>query len=396
MQFIIFIFPYTNLEQEFIFYYKSGLSDKELNNYAEKITSLFKQMYLKITLFKKILTEKIINKVIKIQSLYRSFKLRMLIKTNLLVNFLLSEREKNAFKLQNKYRNYFYIKEFNKILEKERNHFSVYFLMNASNRNIKLQIVVTNDKVVTYNFEFCKARNIYVAYIPKNAIAPLTYLCAFHVDGIPVLDSRYPTVYSGQSFYNKIDFSKLNKSSDSDDDDDDDLDMDVNSNNITFKNQSNFFNLKNIDHFRKKIQEDIQEEISQKSNGFFARNTKKNASNLSLNNLRKAEIRRSKKMQYVKSLSELLKREPLKPILKNGNANYRCNNESMDKCVNINSKVDNVSINNNCLTNSICSGNDLSIVKEISDSNYFNTKPKKRVTILYDCVDVYDMTTKCN
>lgn len=345
-------------------------------------------MYFKITLFKQILKENIISKVTKIQSLYRSFKLRILIKTNLLLNFLLSERDKKAYILQKKYRNYFYIKEFNKILEKERNHFSIYFLMNASNRNIKLQIVVTNDKLVTYNFEFCKARNIYVAYIPKIAIAPLTYLCAFHVDGIPVLDSRYPTVYSGQCFYNKIDFSKLNKSSDSDDDDDDDLDMtEKSNNNITFQNQSNFFNLKNIDHYRKKIQEDIQEEISQKSNGFFTRSNKKNASNLSLNNLRKAEIRRTKKMQYVKSLSELLKKEPLKSILKNGNFNRHCNNNT--------DKGNNFNTNNNCNSN-LFDSNDLGINKEMSENVYFNTKHKKRVIILHDCVDIYDMTTKCN
>lgn len=308
--------PLVNNNSEFEFYIKLGIPQEVLNSKSEKITGLFKRHYFRVSLIKSIISEKLTASIVKIQSAYRAYETKKLIKMNLLLNYILQKREQYAKVIQKKFRTYFYIKEFNKILEKERNHYSVYFIMNSSNRKVQLQIILSNDKMELYNFEFCKARKIYVAYIPKINFKPLTYLCSFVVDGIPVLDSRFPTVYSGQSFYNKIDFNKLNKISESDDEEDDDGE-DNDDTRVQFQDQSKFFNLKNIEFFRKKIEEDIKEEITSKSTGFFARNSKKSNSNLSLNNLRKTQIKKDKKLLYVKSLSELLKKAPLKSILKN-------------------------------------------------------------------------------
>jgi len=119
-------------------------------------------------------------------------------------------------------------------------------------------------------------------------------LCSFIVNGVIVCDSRYPTVYSGKSFYNKIDFAQLNYESE---DEEEDVQM-------------HFFNLKNIDHYRQKIKEDIEED----KKTAFSKNKK--GSNLSLTNLRKSEVKQAKKLLYVKSLSELLKKPPLKSILR--------------------------------------------------------------------------------
>lgn len=353
-------------------YIKPGTSEKLQNDKAEKITSLFKRFYQKISLLKQKIVIQVTEKIIKIQSVIRSFLIRKTILYNLLVNYLLRKRNDNAVLIQRKFRLYFYIQEFNKILDKERKHYSVYFLMNAKNKNIHLHIVVSNDKINIYPFEFCKARQIYVAYVPKTDIFPTTYLCSFIIDGIPVLDSRYSTVYSGQNFYNKIDFKTLNKENEEDSDDEED--EEDSNNKVRFHNESKFFNLKNIDYYRKKIENDIKDEFKTGKSSFFSRNNKKSGSNLSLNSLRKAEIKRSKKLQYVKSLSELLKKEPLKSILRTSKI-YRKDADNSDGSFELSktSKRNSISVSNH---NDFC----------------FKTtnKIRKRVTILSDSVDVYE------
>ena len=273
---------------------------------AEKIISLFKRFHLKLEMLKNLIFVKLCKSTILIQAYTKGFLLRKTIKTNIIINYLLNLREKCAKIIQNKYRNYFYIKEFNNILEKEKSNYSIYFLQNSYSKNIKFQILTSVNDSQTYNFEFCPSRKINVCYVPKKNVQPVPYLCSFIIDNIPVLDSRYQTVYSGKTFYNKIDFSLFEKVVDSDGEEEDLVET-------NFVEDSKFFNLKNIEFFRKKIEKDLKKcSTTSVSNAF-----KKSNSNLSLSNLRKAEISKNKKIQYVKSMSELLQKVPLKPILKN-------------------------------------------------------------------------------
>eukprot|EP00340_Litonotus_pictus_P001140 CAMPEP_0170518580 /NCGR_PEP_ID=MMETSP0209-20121228/4241_1 /TAXON_ID=665100 ORGANISM="Litonotus pictus, Strain P1" /NCGR_SAMPLE_ID=MMETSP0209 /ASSEMBLY_ACC=CAM_ASM_000301 /LENGTH=278 /DNA_ID=CAMNT_0010804197 /DNA_START=413 /DNA_END=1249 /DNA_ORIENTATION=- len=276
--------------------------------------------------------------------------------------------------------------------------------MTASNRKIRLQVIVSNDRIEMFDFEFCKARKVYVAYISKTFIRPLTYLCSFIVDDIPVLDSRYSTVYSGKCFYNKIDFSTLNKAEDEDDDEEEE----GNKGKLCFKDESKFFNLKNIDFFRKKIEMDVKDEINTKnSKGFFARNGKNKGSNLSLSSLRKAEIKQAKRLQYVKSLSELLMKPPLKSILKVGAEGYTKKGSLEDERLSLQRKETQDSFGgepeiygfegeSRKPTSSVgfSSGIGFTIGQGkkncIGEEGRKEKKPKKRVTIMADSVEVFD------
>lgn len=284
--------------------------DRKINekeHKAEKVTSVFKQLMIRKELFKMIL-ERIVNiSVTKIQSHIRAFLIRGLIKRSIFVNYLLKARERKAKVIQERFRTHFYVKEFNKILEMEKNNYTLYFLSEILNQKIQLIINVSNNDSKTFDFNFCKARHVYVVYVDKEIIQPDTYLCSFVVDGINICDSRYPTVYSGKSFYNKINFKIINKDdSDESEDDEENLGLDT---------KSRFFNLKNIEHYRKKIIEDLEED-KKKIGHFNRKGNKKSTTNLSLSNLRKAEAKQAKKLQYVKSMSELLKKEPMKSILR--------------------------------------------------------------------------------
>lgn len=272
----------------------------EISRSLSKISYLFLRLRLKKQIFNKVLKIKIEELIIKIQKTYRGYCLRKTLKTNLLINQLLFLRNKSACIIQKKFQAYYYIREFNKILKKERTNYSIYFYTENPNQEIILEIIISNNNKKNFQFEFCKARNIYVTYIDKKLLNPEIYLCSFIVNGITICDSRYPTVYSGKSFYNKIDFSNLNEEQSDEDEE--------------FEDTTNhFFNLKNIEHYRKKIIKDIEED---KKVNVFNKKSKSSFTNLSLSNLKKAEVKQAKLLQYVKSLSELIKKEAGKPILR--------------------------------------------------------------------------------
>lgn len=288
-----------------------NMNSKDLMEYsAVKITKLFQTYYTRLQLVKSIIAKNIYENICRIQSCLRGYLIRKRIKTNLIINYLLEIRLKSVRIIQRKFRNHYYISMFNKILEKERHNYSVYFLLNNPGNSLIFRIFITNDEIANYDFEFCKIRKIYVCYIPKKEVNPHIFLCSFIVNNIAVLDSRYPTIYCGKSFYNKIDFKELEKE---DSDEDDNYDK---KNNVPFSDNK-FFNLKNIDFLRKKIEEDVKEELMFKGNKNNFSKIKKTGSNLSLTSLKKAEISRAKKIQFNKSLTELFKKQPTKGILKN-------------------------------------------------------------------------------
>lgn len=278
---------------------------------ATKVIGLFRQFSARKKIFKLIVQKIVIAHTTKIQGAIKSFLFRKRLKTNLLVNYLLKKRHQMALLIQKNYLTHLYINLFNKILEKEKHCYTLFFFSEGHNEKIQLIINISNNNKLTFDFEYCKARKVYVVYINKEIISAEAYLCTFIVNGITVCDSRYPTVYAGRMFYNKIDFKAINKPEDSDDSDFDDQAL------LDSTGQKRFFNLKNIEHYRKKIQEDLNEDF--KKPGFFTKNKKKSTTNLSLSNLMKAEVKQAKKLQYVKSMSELIKRVPLKPILRKQN-----------------------------------------------------------------------------
>lgn len=284
---------------------------KDLIEYsATKVCKLFQLYHARLKLVKEVISNKILENVICIQSNFRGFLISKRIRTNLIINYLLEVRLKSVIIIQRKFRNHYYVSMFNKILEKEKHNYSVYFLLNTPGNSLVFRIFITNNEIANYDFEFCKIRKIYVCYIPKKEVSPHIFLCSFIVNNIAVLDSRYPTIYCGKSFYNKIDFKELEKE---DSDEDDNYDK---KNNVPFSNNK-FFNLKNIDFLRKKIEEDVKEELMTKGGKSTFTKIKKTGSNLSFTSLKKAEISRAKKVQFNKSLTELFKKQPTKSILKN-------------------------------------------------------------------------------
>lgn len=306
-----------------------NINSKDLLEYsALKITKLFQTYYTRLQLVKSIIAKNIYENICCIQSCLRGYLIRKRIKTNLIINYLLEIRLKSVRIIQRKFRNHYYITMFNKILEKERHNYSVYFLLNNPGNNLIFRIFITNDEIANYDFEFCKIRKIYVCYIPKKEVNPHIFLCSFIVNNIAVLDSRYPTIYCGKSFYNKIDFKELEKE---DSEEDENYDK---KNNVPFSDNK-FFNLKNIDFLRKKIEEDVKEELMYKGSKNNFSKIKKTGSNLSLTSLKKAEISRAKKIQFNKSLTELFKKQPIKGILKN----KRFVNYVNKKPINCNDKI---------------------------------------------------------
>lgn len=265
---------------------------------------------------------RVILLIIKIQCVYKSYQTRKSLRRKFLINKLLRERRIAADIIKSKIRSFILVKAYNTILNKEKGTYVITYLDPIADQSVQIYIKTTISGFAKFDLEYCKFRKIYVCYIPTSKLNPIPYLSYFSINNIKVIDPRYKTVFFGKEFFNKIDFSDMKK---------DGPDQTEN---------SKFFNLKNIELYRCKVNEEIEEEISSikssrgdMTKGFGSRN-------ISLTNIR---IKIQNEIRSIKSLNSLNAHntnKQIKPILKKNNKKILIgDNDSLAENSRINNKL---------------------------------------------------------
>lgn len=305
--------------------------DQRLNKLKTKTKILMRYLvFLKnrIYFFKEQVKLRISRQIIKLQSSVRRNQIQTKIKRILLINNILKRRQLAIETIKRKIRAAIRVRQFNEILEKEKNNYVLYFLDSTKHLKVEIKIKTSSKDITSFRFHYCKIRSIYVSYIPLRIMNPVPYLANFVVDGNVVIDSRYPTVYYGQEFFNKIDFSQLRKEENSFSDEDFETDSPKIENN-------KFFNLRNIEHFCKKVQEEVDSELNYVKGTNDRKPMKKsNSRNISLSNLKDKAEYENKKLKYIKSMSSLLSKVPTRSILKKSNRKILIDESGVNKTFN--------------------------------------------------------------
>jgi hypothetical protein len=158
----------------------------------------------------------LINKILKcrinaikcIIKHFRSFIKKLLVQKKFFLCKILQERIFYIQLIQTNIRIFLIKKKVKKILQKQKEYFSIISdLNNYSNLSLK---VINKEKGVTLNFKYCKLRKVFVLYISRNLAQGSVYRVNFIADGKIIIDPMFRTDYDENgNFYNIIDFNLI-------------------------------------------------------------------------------------------------------------------------------------------------------------------------------------------
>ena len=179
-----------------------------------KIQNTFKNIYFKrefkINYFINLICEKRKNNIAKIQEILISYYNKVNKKKEMIIKGILDNRLKNIILIQSNYRAIKIRKKFKKLIQYRKYNYILTFPYYA--KNVEIRILQNQNKIKffqTYNFEKCPIQNIFKLYINYSELNPGNYYCQFLVDNKLFIDPRFPYFENkdGQTF-NQIEFSK--------------------------------------------------------------------------------------------------------------------------------------------------------------------------------------------
>jgi hypothetical protein len=145
----------------------------------------------------------------KILKFFQNFSIIIKLKKKMIIQRILSERDRYCRVLQNYMRTYMIRSLVKKILEKQKEYFTI--VCNIKNsKNVSLDVFMNDGTKTNLKFEYCKIRKIYVLYILRKIARGCCFRVNFLSDEKVVIDPMYRTDYDDQgNFFNIIDFEKI-------------------------------------------------------------------------------------------------------------------------------------------------------------------------------------------
>jgi hypothetical protein len=175
-------------------------------------TFLILKSIKKFYLFKKIIRDRE-HAAHKITAALKTYFVRKKIALVYLLDHILCTRHTALLKLQNHIRSYIFGKKFKDIFYKEKNYYSLTYPFKAKSVLLKVFISDGNDMIErVYRFTYCTIRHMWVLYINPADLPPGKYRVLLIVDDIITCDGRYPHIeFSDGHYYNIIDFNLNSK-----------------------------------------------------------------------------------------------------------------------------------------------------------------------------------------
>jgi hypothetical protein len=126
-----------------------------------------------------------------------------------LIQQIIKQRKEKAEKIQNAFRIYINPKKIKALLEREKDNFCIMSNIKYV-KSLKLKIFLTGTVYKVVDFDYCKVRNNFIIYIPRNLVKNKKLKVNFISDDKVLIDSSFRTEYDSNGvFYNIIDFNKI-------------------------------------------------------------------------------------------------------------------------------------------------------------------------------------------
>jgi hypothetical protein len=150
------------------------------------------------------------NKADQLKTILYSYEVKVHTKKEMIIREILNQRYQRIILIQNSWRNKLYRNKIMKIINLEKNYYTLTYPFYANKVQLKVCFDQRKNRIFQkYNFDICPIRKIFVLHINYQDLIPGKYYCQFFVDNYLSADRRFPTLEGkdGQ-LYNIIEFSQ--------------------------------------------------------------------------------------------------------------------------------------------------------------------------------------------